>query len=316
MDATGVAWWTSNDDTIYYLKGPDDAHKFTTKGGFSHLDNTARQAIVHTRAATQGSPDNNDNNHPIVLPGMVGIHNGIIWNDGEVIRNLALERVAEVDSAVIFQLIQRGGLDKVTTNLVGDAAIAWMEFDAIPTPVPTLRLAALGGRPLVIAQTPEGDFIFASTEQAVRESVEIVGGTVDFVMSVPDGTYIEVHEGRITTFRDCGRIDNRRTTRYADLWRSPIRSIQSIADADEFDTYEPGDNPHPAIDRVMRSNMRRHEKLARLDDIRSTIIDELIDQPNMSDRRATTLVQAGNRIDNLYRNLDYRAKVGHGVEGI
>lgn len=65
------------------------------------------QIIGHCRAPTKGSASNNDNNHPIVAGNVVGVHNGHVSNDDFLFQEFIEEfkRVAEVDSEIIFQLL-------------------------------------------------------------------------------------------------------------------------------------------------------------------------------------------------------------------
>lgn len=58
----------------------------------------------HTRWATQGKPENNRNNHPIMVGSIIGTHNGTITNPNQVAKTLGVPRRAEVDSEVIFRI--------------------------------------------------------------------------------------------------------------------------------------------------------------------------------------------------------------------
>jgi len=62
--------------------------------------------IGHARTPTQGSADNNYNNHPVVVDNIVGVHNGGVW-DRQIYTNFTkLKRIAEVDTEAIFQLVK------------------------------------------------------------------------------------------------------------------------------------------------------------------------------------------------------------------
>ncbi len=63
--------------------------------------------LGHTRMPTKGSPWNNANNHPLLVGHVVGIHNGHIANDDELFARFALPRLGEVDSEIIFRLLDR-----------------------------------------------------------------------------------------------------------------------------------------------------------------------------------------------------------------
>jgi len=61
--------------------------------------------IGHTRHKTKGTQLNNINNHPIVADRVIGVHNGVINNDDHLFNIEELHRAGEVDSEVIFRLI-------------------------------------------------------------------------------------------------------------------------------------------------------------------------------------------------------------------
>jgi glucosamine 6-phosphate synthetase-like amidotransferase/phosphosugar isomerase protein len=63
--------------------------------------------IGHTRAATQGSPKRNENNHPLTAGNYTVVHNGIVVNDDYLTLKHNLERNAEVDSEVIPSLLAK-----------------------------------------------------------------------------------------------------------------------------------------------------------------------------------------------------------------
>lgn len=63
--------------------------------------------IGHCRLKTKGTEKNNSNNHPISAGKIVGVHNGMIGNDDEMFKMFEnkFKRIAQVDSEIIFQLI-------------------------------------------------------------------------------------------------------------------------------------------------------------------------------------------------------------------
>lgn len=64
-------------------------------------------AIGHTRMATNGIWESNDDNQPTIKSGLVGIHNGIVVNDGQIWNRFTeLEREYEVDTEIILSLIE------------------------------------------------------------------------------------------------------------------------------------------------------------------------------------------------------------------
>jgi amidophosphoribosyltransferase len=61
----------------------------------------------HARWRTRGDEFNNRNNHPIRAGGIIGTHNGTLYNADFLFRRLRLPRFAEVDSELIFRLADR-----------------------------------------------------------------------------------------------------------------------------------------------------------------------------------------------------------------
>ncbi len=114
-EATGVAVLNS-DGTFFVEKAPLRASAFVqTKAFLDFMEKKLNEDSVillgHTRRPTKGSPDNNHNNHPIVVGNTVGIHNGTITNDDEIFlrkdrrRDRKRKRIGSVDSEAIFIII-------------------------------------------------------------------------------------------------------------------------------------------------------------------------------------------------------------------
>jgi len=67
----------------------------------------AGQALIHVRDYTKGHPSIPANNHPVRHGPVVGIHNGIIVNDDEILENFECARAEprmSVDSEAILAL--------------------------------------------------------------------------------------------------------------------------------------------------------------------------------------------------------------------
>lgn len=187
------------------LKQPHPASRFMGNSAHKRVQRLTNTAIIHTRAATTGDPADNDNNHPIVVqadgeaPGIVGIHNGVLWNDTELwkqYQDLAAEKVGEVDSQLIFQILSRQGRDGLD-QLEGDASIAWMPLAAPHE----LNVARMGGRPLVATTTPGGSFIFASTGKDLLNALSYFKPLGTFkesdVVDFAEGDWVTVIDGEV-----------------------------------------------------------------------------------------------------------------------
>lgn len=193
-DATGAAWSETTDDGlgIWYTKAPVPAGRFVPT--LEEMPQHTRTAILHTRWATKGHPDNNANNHPIVVPSVIGVHNGHIANDDYLFQQLGWERTGEVDSEAIFRLIAHYE-DPVPhfNKLRGRAAIAWYNTDDPAT----LHLARISGSPLWIGQTRGGSTIFASEQQHLRKATLESNLVLTDLWEAEEWTYIKIRNGVI-----------------------------------------------------------------------------------------------------------------------
>ena len=107
-DATGMAL-IQRDGRFQLFKQPIPASDFVKTARSQEILNTLGPETVcllgHTRLPTKGSRWNNDNNHPLLTAHTLGIHNGKIHNDDELFAKFCFPRQGEVDSEVIFQLL-------------------------------------------------------------------------------------------------------------------------------------------------------------------------------------------------------------------
>src|SRR5205085_5997106 len=92
---------------------------------------TASDVLVHVRDYTKGHPKIEANNHPIRHGSVVGIHNGIIFNDDELLSEHACARTEPgmtVDSEAIFALAAHShGHPAALEALRGSMATAWID---------------------------------------------------------------------------------------------------------------------------------------------------------------------------------------------
>lgn len=205
--ATGAAWTETNEDGIgwWYAKEAVPARHFGPT--IKQMPKHTRRALLHVRYATTGSPDDNDNNHPIVVPAnsggsIIGTHNGIINNHLELMDEFGFPEIGEVDSQALFHLIGREGFVPTDLNRIkGSAAFASVNTDD-PT---TITLARLQMRPLWVAQTPSGSTVWCSEIDALDDAVATVGLTTDFDMEVPEWHILTVTDGRISSVESIQR---------------------------------------------------------------------------------------------------------------
>ena len=134
----------------------------------------ARQVLLHVRDYTKGHPRVAANNHPVRHGAVVGIHNGTIRNDDELMAAYGLERAEPdmtVDSEVIFAVAELTGSDaRAFEEFHGSMAAAWLDERH-----PELLYVARGvGRPLWVG-TSRRELFFASTERALEIAEHYTG---------------------------------------------------------------------------------------------------------------------------------------------
>ena len=127
----------------------------------------AGQLLVHVRDYTKGHPSIAANNHPVRHGPVVGIHNGIILNDDELLGRHDCSRAEPqmtVDSEAIFAVAAHSRSDaRALEELEGAMAAAWLD-EREPEFVHVARGV---GRPLWLGEGDDGVF-FASTRLALE----------------------------------------------------------------------------------------------------------------------------------------------------
>ena len=193
-DATGAAWINPKTGKRVIRKAPISASKFVPNAG-TNLCAGATTAILHTRFATQGSPNNAGNNHPIPRGKIVLTHNGHISNDRELFKQLGVPRVAEVDSEAVAALIafSKDKPWKSLAEVYGTAALAWITANDPRR----LHLARLNSSPLWVAQSNTGSLFYGSTREPVENAAVMTDCELDWVHEASEGEYFQVKDGRI-----------------------------------------------------------------------------------------------------------------------
>jgi len=203
-DATGAAWVQTNKETkkasIVVSKAPVAARDFDQY--LADMPTGVKRAVLHTRWATQGSPGNNLNNHPIVSGRVVGVHNGHLSNDRQVFDYFRADRRGEVDSEAAFALLDRTVYrpTEVLQSLKGRAALAWLDA----RDKRDLHLARVDGSPLAVGATHAGSLVFASTMPLLVSAMERVNISLSWVEDIEPMTYMRVRNGEIVELENIG----------------------------------------------------------------------------------------------------------------
>ena len=230
-DAAGYAYRTPGDGRVR-------GHK-QRSGASSLLDQIAvpadvTQVLVHVRDYTKGHPSIAENNHPIRHGAVVGIHNGIIFNDEEILDRYGFERAhpdMTVDSEAIFALAEHAeGRARPLQELRGSMACAWLDERRADV----IFVARGVGRPIWIGAGRHERF-FASTPQTL-ELVERYTGVRLRKREVREGTLVALSRGReawTERFRPDRRFEERQlpAVRAPDEGASCLQRLAAIATA-------------------------------------------------------------------------------------
>jgi len=155
QDACGV--YTSIGQGIVN-KAPGPASRFQ-----AWPEHYGQVTLVHARAATHGTPRNNNNNHPIIGLEKVLIHNGIVW--GEKLADYPYK--GECDSEILLSYIERFGITEGLKKSHGSIAAAFCDMAA-----PKKLWLYSYSSPLWLAYVPKWGVLFGSTKEIVRAIVK------------------------------------------------------------------------------------------------------------------------------------------------
>jgi glucosamine 6-phosphate synthetase-like amidotransferase/phosphosugar isomerase protein len=160
-----------------------------------HVPDEATQVLVHVRDYTKGHPSIAANNHPVRHGPVVGIHNGIIVNDDELLGKHDCARAEPrmtVDSEAIFAVAAHSRSDaRAFEQLRGSMAAAWLD-EREPD---TLHLARGVGRPLWLGEGRNAA-LFASTKLALEVAEEYCGLRLR-KREVHEGTAVALRGGKV-----------------------------------------------------------------------------------------------------------------------
>jgi glucosamine 6-phosphate synthetase-like amidotransferase/phosphosugar isomerase protein len=165
------------------------------------IPESATDVLLHVRDYTKGHPTIEANNHPIRHGTVVGIHNGRIFNDDELLAGhdcARREPGMTVDSEAIFALAAHSDGDaEALEALRGSMATAWID----ERQERTVYVARGVGRPVWLGRGPEAMF-FASTRLALEVVERYLGMTLK-KRELGEGTLVRLEAGRETA---CSRF--------------------------------------------------------------------------------------------------------------
>lgn len=184
IDATGFAAVTSSLDRpfnhkLLTAKAPMPADEFVATNPFWQNLKRMRccSVIGHVRAATNGSPSDNRNNHPFIgrtakHGGFSLVHNGVLHQPKETADRLSLKLTTDCDSELAEKLVSATGdfamgLHKCLIELKGSMALVLVEHRS-----GTIWAVRDNGRPLWVCRLRAGSrTIIASTPGIISKAV-------------------------------------------------------------------------------------------------------------------------------------------------
>lgn len=232
---------------ITYFKAPVPAEKMVkTQGWADLLDNVGENTVAiigHVRYATHGSPEENSNNHPIVMNNVIGVHNGVISNNCELCDKYPYEQ--EVDSAAIFSTIEAyakksrvstESIAKALPELEGNFAIMLADKRR-PN---SIFVARDGSRPLVYHKDESEKLLWlSSTGEIMRTGLKVsVFPTMLPPYSVARLSVAHAGKARIktTSWWTAPRIKEVTRISYAELAKE-IKDPQALEIFAKFDAF-------------------------------------------------------------------------------
>ena len=211
QDATGYGWIT-DDGTSLVQKASMTAQKFVTQ--CKPVPNNVRTVLLHTRLATNGDPAFPENNHPTIAGSMIGVHNGVVWNDDQMFSRTGAPRQGSVDSEVFPMLANHYGFDNLTPwieDVQGSFAVALADASNPGD----LMLIRGDHSPLYVYRTSKM-VIWASTYITIKNAWAKCFGTPPSYKSVE-----EVDEGNVLRYDKLGEDPEREGLRWYPVRESP-----------------------------------------------------------------------------------------------
>ncbi len=133
--------------------------------------------MLHARATTVGSTEENFNNHPIIVEPIVGIHNGTLYNEDKLFDKFEndFDREGDVDSEIIFKLylhfIDQGLTPKQAMSQTGSMLDGAFTGALVDMRSPSQMVMFKHERPLCVFRFPHYDMILTISEARFYDRV-------------------------------------------------------------------------------------------------------------------------------------------------
>jgi len=145
-----------------------------------------RIMILHCRMKTQGDEKNNANNHPIFSKnGIAIVHNGVIYNDKEI---MGKKRDGEVDSESILHLLSmkiRGDkIKRLFDRIEGSFAVAVIDKN-----VPEKLILIKKDNPIDLYLDSENDILYFCSERDIMKQALKISSVSSRGFNLGEGNY-------------------------------------------------------------------------------------------------------------------------------
>ena len=182
IDAAGVAVINEGEGThSRVFKKPLRPERLVVRPMFDEMmnliDRQTNFIMLHARATTVGSTEENFNNHPIVTEPIVGIHNGTLHNEDQLFRKFEddFDREGDVDSEIIFKLylhfVEQGLSPKQALSQAGSMLHGAFTGALVDLRTPSQMLMFKNARSLCVFRFPHYDMVIAVSEARFYDRV-------------------------------------------------------------------------------------------------------------------------------------------------
>lgn len=312
--ATGVAFRTPTGSCPIQIHKKDiPASEFVKR---MPMPIHAQVGLIHTRFATQGDPNDNNNNHPIANAGIVGVHNGHVSNDDDLFKMVyeaGGERHGQVDSEAIFAAIAWNvarwphtnvQLGDVLEGVRGGAAVAWLD-EADQDDI--LHVSRISSSPLVMSWTEGGSLIFASEYPAIKDATAAVGVNLKgHPVYMTEGTCYTITAGDITHKVDFAPAWKSYTPRHSDRAVDAIMARWNRQDRDVYDEFDDVEGEVPPFSPIPLPAVGRASGTTEEDDdpTVSILIEDLTSPMSLSLQAGTLYFDVNLKREEAVRKFD------------
>lgn len=228
-DATGIA--AVKDGHVGVFKGDLPAWGFVRAPNYEPwisewLTPQTSIVLLHTRAATKGSPRVFENNHPMFKERCAVVHNGVIVNDDTLFSAMDLKREAETDSDILRAILDNEGLTKKgirqLSRVTGSVAMA-----AVDAQDPERLLLVRSGSPLVLGCTDDM-LVWASEKKYIHSAMRktLTRFNTDFQSNLPpDFGWLTMQDHSAWLFNDTEKEWHDECKTYFSTYTEPRRHI-------------------------------------------------------------------------------------------